>query len=121
MADFIYKPLDETDVDIASDPDSVVAPILGIKKSLFMQQGSETVITEGPLVDGVKEILEEIRDYVESDGGHIEFVDITNGWVRLSFQGACGSCGVSASTLLYIEEEVCTRMPTIKGVETIQE
>ena len=49
-----------------------------------------------------------------------EFVDIKNGWVRLLFSGECGSCVVSASTLLLIEEMVCTAMPEIKGVERIR-
>lgn len=123
MSTFQYKPLIEGDVDIFSDPASVddFNPVLGTRKSVFVYDKQEEIITEGPLVDGVNKVLDELRDYIEADGGKIEFVDIKNGWVRLLFSGECGSCVVSASTLLLIEEMVCTAMPEIKGVESIQE
>jgi Fe-S cluster biogenesis protein NfuA len=123
MSSFIHTPLVEGDFDILSDPESVESfnPVLGVRKSLFVHNTTESVITEGPLVDGVNKVLEELRPFIESDGGIIEFVDITNGWVRLLFSGECGSCVVSASTLLLIEEMVCTAMPEIKGVESVQD
>ena len=123
MSSFQYKPLIEGDVDILSDPSSAdrFNPVLGARKSLFKYDQEEKIIVDGPLVDGVKKVLDELKDYVEADGGKIEFVDIKNGWVRLLFSGECGSCVVSASTLLLIEEMVCTAMPEIKGVESIQD
>lgn len=122
MGDFMYAPLIDGDSDILSDPASADTfnPVLGVRKSVFTWGGKESVITEGPLADGVKAVLEELREFIESDGGLIEFVDITNGWARLLFNGSCGSCAISASTLLLIEEMVCTAMPEIKGVESIQ-
>jgi Fe-S cluster biogenesis protein NfuA len=123
MKEFNYTPLIEGDTDILSDPESIndFNPVLGVRKSIFKFNDEENIITEGPLVDGVNKVLEELRDYIEADGGKIEFVDIKNGWVRLLFSGECGSCVVSASTLLLIEEMVCTAMPEIKGVESIQD
>ena len=123
MKEFVHTPLIEGDIDILSEPGSEnqLNPVLGTRKSLFKFDQEENIVTEGPLVDGVNKVLEELRDYIEADGGKIEFVDIKNGWVRLLFSGECGSCVVSASTLLLIEEMICTAMPEIKGVESIQE
>ena len=123
MSTFIHKPLDESDVDILSEPDAIspLNPVLGIRRSLFMQPMEDIFIKEGEVVDKVNVILEDLRPYIESDGGSIKFVDIKNGWVRLSFEGACGSCAVSAGTLLIIEEQICTEIPELKGVESLQD
>jgi len=123
VAEFTHVPLDESDFDIASNPNSLdnLQPVLGVRRSLFMEPQQEVVITEGPLVDNINKILKELSPYVEADGGSVTFVDIRNGWVRLSFEGACGSCVASAGTLLLIEEMVCTEMPELKGVESVQE
>jgi len=123
MGEFVHIPLDVADYDVASDPDSekLFSPVLGARKSLFRNPLEKTVVTEGPEVDKINELLDELGPYIKGDGGTIELIDITNGWARLSMQGECGSCAVSASTLLLIEEEVCTRIPTIKGVESVQD
>ena len=123
MSTFVHVPLDAEDYDVASDPLSAekFSPILGAKKSLFFRPEADVVVTEGPEIDGINEILDELGPYIRSDGGDIKLIDITNGWARLSFQGECGSCAVSASTLLLIEEDVCTKIPTVKGVENVQE
>jgi len=35
--------------------------------------------------------------------------------------GECGDCGASASTLLLIEDSICEEIPSLKGVEAVQD
>ena len=60
MSSFQYKPLIEGDVDILSDPSSAdrFNPVLGARKSLFKYDQEEKIIVDGPLVDGVKKVLD---------------------------------------------------------------
>jgi len=48
----------------------------------------------------VKNVLEQIRPYLQQDGGDIEFVNLTeDNIVNVQLQGACGSCPYSLMTL----------------------
>lgn len=46
-----------------------------------------------------EEALEAVRPYVESHGGRVEVVDVTNGVVTVRLAGACAGCTASAITL----------------------
>eukprot|EP00884_Botryococcus_braunii_P017053 jgi/Botrbrau1/4030/Bobra.0016s0037.1 len=50
-------------------------------------------------VQSVDAALEEVRPYLIADGGNVEVVDVTNGFVLLRLQGACGTCPSSAATM----------------------
>jgi Fe-S cluster biogenesis protein NfuA len=48
----------------------------------------------------VREALEEIRPYLQADGGDVELVGVDeDGTVRVKLTGACGGCPMAAMTL----------------------
>ncbi|KAF0204687.1 MAG: nitrogeN-fixing nifu domain [Bacteroidetes bacterium] len=69
----------------------------------------------------VKNILEQIRPYLQADGGDISFVELTEDKVvNVELQGACGSCPYSRMTLKNgVEEAVRKALPEIKSVEAV--
>ena len=73
------------------------------------------------LIDKVENIIEQIRPYLQQDGGDIKFVEITDdNIVNVELQGACGSCPYSTMTLKNgVETAVKKALPQIKSVEAI--
>ena len=69
----------------------------------------------------VEQVINLIRPAVQSDGGDVEFVDITPaGIVRIRLHGACVGCPSSSVTLqIGIERNLKSHIPEIKGVEAI--
>lgn len=69
----------------------------------------------------VESALENIRPYLETDGGDIKILEINEDMVvRLELLGACGNCPMSAMTLKAgVEESIKKAVPEIKGVEAI--
>ncbi|MBN2237664.1 MAG: NifU family protein [Bacteroidales bacterium] len=69
----------------------------------------------------VEGIIEQIRPYLQNDGGDIRFVNITDdNTVNVELLGACGSCPYSTMTLKNgVEEAVKKALPQIKSVEAI--
>lgn len=73
------------------------------------------------LTKKVRNVIEQIRPYLQADGGDIEFVSLTDdNVVNVELQGACGSCPYSRMTLKNgVEEAVKRVLPEIKSVEAI--
>ncbi|MCF8234218.1 MAG: NifU family protein [Bacteroidales bacterium] len=73
------------------------------------------------LTDKVKNVIEQIRPYLQQDGGDINFVEITeDNVVNVELTGACGSCPYSTMTLKSgVETAVKKAIPEIKSVEAI--
>ncbi|MCK4570115.1 MAG: NifU family protein [Bacteroidales bacterium] len=69
----------------------------------------------------VLNVLEQIRPYLQSDGGDIEFVELTDDMiVNVRLTGACGSCPYSTMTLKNgVETAVVKAIPEIKSVESV--
>jgi len=69
----------------------------------------------------VQGIIEQIRPYLQNDGGDIQFVEITeDNVVNVELLGACGSCPHSTMTLKNgVEQAVKKALPEIKSVEAI--
>ena len=69
----------------------------------------------------VQGIIEQIRPYLQNDGGDIRFVEITeDNTVNVELLGACGSCPHSTMTLKNgVEQAVIKALPEIKSVEAI--
>ncbi len=66
----------------------------------------------------VMQALDKVRPYLDSHGGNVEFLGVTDGVVRLRLQGSCKSCPSSSMTLkLAIEEAIYTAAPDISGIE----
>ena len=69
----------------------------------------------------VKNALEQIRPYLQQDGGDVEYVDMTNeGVVMVRLQGHCGTCPHALQTLKPgIETAVKRVIPEVKSVERV--
>ena len=69
----------------------------------------------------VLNVLEQIRPYLQNDGGDIEFVELTDDMiVNVRLTGACGSCPHSTMTLKNgVENAVVKAIPEIKSVESV--
>ena len=70
----------------------------------------------------VKNILEQIRPYLQADGGDVNFVELTDDMVvMVELTGACGSCPYSTMTLKNgIEAVMVKSIPEIKAVEQVK-
>ena len=66
-------------------------------------------------------ILEEIRPYLQQDGGDMELVRFEDGIVWLRLQGACGTCPSSVMTLkMGIENALREQVPEVQEVRTAE-
>jgi Fe-S cluster biogenesis protein NfuA len=68
-----------------------------------------------------RNVLEQIRPYLQQDGGDIEFISISeDNTLNVELRGACGSCPYSIITLKNgVETAVKKAIPEIKSVEAI--
>ena len=72
----------------------------------------------------VNEVLDEMRPYVEMDGGYLEFVAIDylkeGPIVMVRMLGACAGCAMSAQTLtMGIEKLVKEKFPEVIAVVSV--
>jgi len=69
----------------------------------------------------VKNALDQIRPYLQQDGGDVEYIDMTaEGVVMVRLQGHCGSCPHAMQTLKQgIEQAIKKVIPEVKSVEKI--
>lgn len=74
------------------------------------------------LMDRVGQVIEMIRPAVQSDGGDIELVDVSDqGVVQIRFHGDCVRCPSSNITLqMGIEANVKAKVPEIKQVVAVK-
>lgn len=73
------------------------------------------------LIQKVQNVIDQIRPYLEADGGNIRFVELTeDNVVNVELLGACGSCPMSTITLKNgVEQAMKKAIPEIKSVEAI--
>eukprot|EP01023_Acetabularia_acetabulum_P024208 TRINITY_DN2342_c1_g1_i1.p2 TRINITY_DN2342_c1_g1~~TRINITY_DN2342_c1_g1_i1.p2 ORF type:complete len:248 (+),score=40.79 TRINITY_DN2342_c1_g1_i1:32-775(+) len=72
--------------------------------------------------ENVELVLDDIRPYLMSDGGNVEFVEIDGPVVKLRLQGACGSCPSSMTTMtMGIKRRLMEKIPEVLDVEQIME
>lgn len=66
-------------------------------------------------------VLDQIRPYLQADGGDIRFVGLTEDNVlNVELVGACGSCPYSIITLKNgVESAIRKAIPDIKSVEAV--
>ena len=88
-----------------------------------------------PTPTEVNEALDELRPYIEADGGYLEFVEIEDNLeepirdyygvkkneeaaiVKVRLSGACETCAMSAQTLkMGIENHLVQKFPEVVGV-----
>lgn len=69
------------------------------------------------LKTSVETALQEIRPYLEADGGNISLVEIINDTVSVKLEGACIGCSVNQMTLKNgVEATIKRHAPQIKQV-----
>ena len=72
------------------------------------------------LREKVEEALNRIRPAIQSDGGDVELVDVTDTTVRILLVGSCSGCPSSTATLARgIEQVIREAVPEIKWVESV--
>jgi Fe-S cluster biogenesis protein NfuA len=76
------------------------------------------IITDKKILDKIEVALQEIRPFLEDDGGDINFIELTDEWVvKVKLVGACSSCDISMMTLKNgVEMAVKRAVPDVKEV-----
>lgn len=70
------------------------------------------------LEERVREALDGVRPYMESHGGDVEILSVTDGVAHLKLAGSCDGCPASASTLeLAIKQALEESAPDLVGLE----
>ena len=69
----------------------------------------------------VEKALNEIRPYLQADGGDLELVEVTDdGVVKVRLKGACCGCPMSQMTLSQgVGRELMKMVPEVKKVEAV--
>lgn len=64
--------------------------------------------------------LDKVRPSLQADGGDVEFVDYTDGIVKVRLRGACCGCPMSQMTLKNgIERILKEEVPEVQSVESV--
>jgi len=77
---------------------------------------------ESEMLEKVKKILDdEIRPWLQADGGDAEVVEITDdGVVKVKLIAACATCPMAQMTLkMGIEKRLKEKVPGVKRVEAV--
>ncbi len=72
--------------------------------------------------DKVKKVIEEIRPFLQADGGDLELVSVDEktGIVKVRLTGRCGCCPSAQMTLkAVVEQKIKEVVPGIKSVERV--
>jgi len=72
-------------------------------------------------VEKIKELLEDLRPFLNQDGGDIEFIKYEDNYVFIKLSGACAHCGYQDETIAYgIEAYLKESIPEIEGVINVE-
>jgi Fe-S cluster biogenesis protein NfuA len=73
------------------------------------------------MFDKINSALENIKPYLQADGGDISLVEVTDDYiVRVKLHGACGCCPFSMQTLKSgVEDTLKREIPEIKEVQAV--
>ena len=75
-------------------------------------------MTDNSLMTRVSKALDKVRPYLQSDGGDIVLVEVTDDMtVKVQLTGACHGCPYSMQTLKAgVEQAIIKEVPDIKQV-----
>lgn len=69
---------------------------------------------EKEVVEKIKEVIENLRPYLQNDGGDVKFKRFKNGVVYVSLVGACSNCPMATMTLQDgIETALVSEIPEV--------
>jgi len=79
------------------------------------------IITDENIINKIEEALTQVRPYLESDGGDIRLVEVTDDYVvKVKLLGACSDCHVSVMTLKAgVEQAIKKVLPEVREVVDI--
>lgn len=71
----------------------------------------------------VEAVIEQIRPFLQRDGGDVQFIDFTDdGWVVVELQGHCAGCPHAQMTIKNgIENIIKEQYPEIEGVKAVND
>jgi Fe-S cluster biogenesis protein NfuA len=69
----------------------------------------------------IESALNEIRPFLQADGGDLELIDVSSdGIVKVKLTGACGGCPMSDMTLkMGVERQLKKRVAEVKEVVSL--
>ncbi len=69
----------------------------------------------------IKEEIEKLKPFLQSDGGNIEFIKFEDGNVYVKLTGACAACSLIDVTLKEgIEDFLINEIPEVKHVIKVE-
>ena len=69
----------------------------------------------------INDVINDIKTYLNNDGGDIEFIKYQDDYVFVKLFGACSHCGYQDFTLNdNILEIIKEKIPTVKGVINVE-
>jgi Fe-S cluster biogenesis protein NfuA len=73
------------------------------------------------IIQRVEEALNNIRPYLEADGGNVRVLELArDGVLRLEFVGNCGNCPMSSMTFKAgVEEAIRKSVPEVRAIEVV--
>jgi len=70
--------------------------------------------------EDVEKAIEEVRPYLQMDGGDVELVEIVGNVVKVRLRGACAHCPMAQLTLkMSIEGYLKKKVPGLRAVEAV--
>ena len=87
----------------------------------MLDMNTTTTQPKNDLTKRIEESLNNIRPYLEADGGNVQILEITKDNVlRLEFVGNCGNCAMSHMTFKAgVEDAIKRAVPEITKIEVI--
>lgn len=78
-------------------------------------------MTSPEIHNKIKDVLEQLRPYLQADGGDMRLVEITDDLiVKVELEGACGTCPMRTMTLKAgIEGTLKKEVPEVHSVEAV--
>ena len=72
-------------------------------------------------IDLINEVINDIKPYLSSEGGDIEFIQYEDDYVYVKLFGACSHCGYQDYTLNdNVYELIKEKIPDCKGVINVE-
>ena len=69
----------------------------------------------------IENALDEIRPFLQRDGGNISLIEINNSNVKVRLEGACSTCSINQMTLKSgVEMTIKKHAPEIENVINIE-
>ncbi len=75
---------------------------------------------EQPVLDRVRDVIDQVRPYIQGDGGDIDLVSYEDGVVTVRLRGACSGCPHAAMTLkMGVERFLKEHVPEVTEVVNV--